>query len=177
MANYDKWIDNVGEIFVSDTECFWMFPRHMFLKKRLCITSPWFAHESETWRLVKTSNEIDDEYLCLYLWKKICKQPTSLEYTFKSYIKSYHHVDQKIIATCTGDIHSEFGYACYHFFYLLNKEKTNFVSFHGLVKLFFEIKKKDNILDSFPSKFVSNSLRNIAILAKYLKYAKEYLYV
>lgn len=154
MSANATWKDNVGQIYISDeAECFWMFPTDFFCNKKLCITSPWFSHENETWRLVKIpATTSDNNYVTLYIWRKVCRTPTNYKYNFEVSLKTVDN-SQTTINHRSGNIDSDFGYELRDFCNISDL-RGYVLSRCGLMKLFFVIQKNVPPTDSPPSKYI-----------------------
>lgn len=106
MAETANWIDNVGEVLLSkDTDCFWLIPTAIFCNRRLNVASPWFSHEGETWRFVKTQVE-SNGYISLYLWTKSQCNP-SCKYTVNFFLISQYGAKE---GDCSERYCSDFGF-------------------------------------------------------------------
>lgn len=160
MAEKTTWKENVGQIYLSnEEECFWIFPMDFFSNKKLCITSPWFSHENETWRLVKIPGFCNDNYVSLYVWKKVSRSHTNNKYIVKMSLKT---LDTSTISSGSGNIDSEFGCEFQDFCNVPDLRYYT-VSRCGLIKLFFAIEKSVPVTDSPTSKYI------LLILFHYLK--------
>lgn len=158
-----EFVYNVGEIVLSEDECFWIFPSNYINDNRHFISSPWFSYEGEKWRLAKEPyyGRLPENYFTSYndfifrLWRKVRILPKQ-KYTAQLTLnrsRSGTHIER------IGDIDSDYGS---EFKFSDITRRNDIFSQNGLVKLFFKIRKKETFnahIESKYSPFLSRSIK------------------